>query len=96
MGLNAKITGRAEIRRRLALFPSPSRQQASVSIQRVLTERPEWESAKVVGLYLSLPDEPETRDLIRLSWEQGKTVALPKTDIQHGLTWWEILPGPVS
>lgn len=90
-----KAAGREEIRRRLAHWPGESRREASGSILRALTDRPEWGAARVVGLYLSLPDEPETRELIRCAWEQGKRVALPKTDIQHGLTWWEILPGPL-
>lgn len=95
MGNTAKGSAREEIRRRLSAWTKESRQEASADIRHALTARPEWEKAKVLGLYLSLPDEPETRDLIRHAWNQEKTVALPKTDIRHGLTWWEILPGPL-
>ena len=95
MASPAKIAARDEIRQRLAGFPVEARRSASATIRKFLGERPEWNSVSVLGLYLSLPDEPETRDLIRLAWEQGKTVALPKTDIRHGLTWWEIQPGPL-
>ena len=95
MGKTAKGVAREEIRRRLAAWPKEDRRKASESIFRALTASPEWEKIRVLGLFLSLPDEPETRDLIRRAWEQGKIVALPKTDIQHGLTWWEILPGPL-
>lgn len=95
MRQTAKASRREEIRRRLSAWPSESRQVASETILQALTSRPEWAKAHVLGLYLSLPDEPETRGLIRCAWEQGKKVALPKTDIQHGLTWWEILPGPL-
>ena len=91
----AKVAARDEIRQRLAGFPAEARRSASGMIRQFLGERPEWNSASVLGLYLSLPDEPETRDLIRAAWEQGKTVALPKTDIRHGLTWWEVQPGPL-
>jgi 5-formyltetrahydrofolate cyclo-ligase len=92
---SAKTTLREEIRRRLTAFSPDARRAASAAILQALTERPEWKNASLVGLYLSLPDEPETRDLIRRAWDEGKKVALPKTDIQHGLTWWEILPGPL-
>lgn len=95
MGDTAKASGREEIRRRLAAWSGENRRVASEAIFQALTSRPEWAKAQVLGLYLSLPDEPETRDLIRRAWEQGKKVALPKTDIQRGLTWWEVLPGPL-
>jgi len=95
MGSPAKAMIREEIRRRLANLPAESRREASGSLGQALTARPEWKAAGLLGLYLSLPDEPETRDLIRQAWEEGKKVALPKTDIRHGLTWWEIPPGPL-
>ncbi|NCZ95955.1 5-formyltetrahydrofolate cyclo-ligase [bacterium] len=95
MASPAKIAAREEIRRRLAEFSLQARRDASEVILGILQARPEWKSASVLGLYLSLPDEPETRDLIRLSWQHGKRVALPKTDIRHGLTWWEIQSGPL-
>ena len=95
MGKTAKGAVREEIRRLLAAWPKEDRRKASEGIFQALTARPEWDQTRVLGLYLSLPDEPETRDLIRRAWDQGKKVALPKTDIRYGLTWWEILPGPL-
>lgn len=95
MGNLAKAAIREEIRQRLASIPRDARQAASQILIKSLTCRPEWKSARTIGLYLSLPDEPETRDLIRRAWEEGKRVALPKTDIRQGLTWWEIIPGPL-
>ena len=95
MGSPAKVVVRDEIRRRLATWSAEARRSASVAVLEALTHRPEWKQAGTVGLFLSLPDEPETRDLIRRAWEEGKKVALPKTDIRHGLTWWEIQPGPL-
>lgn len=95
MGSLAKAAAREEIRRRLAAVSPEGRREASRAVREALTSRQEWKTASIVGLFLSLPDEPETRDLIRLAWEEGKKVALPKTDIRHGLTWWEILPGPL-
>ena len=95
MGSSAKAAIRDEIRRRLAGVPPDARRAASQNLIQVLTNRPEWKTAGTLGLYLSLPDEPETRDLIRQAWGEGKRVALPKTDIRQGLTWWEITPGPL-
>lgn len=90
-----KISAREEIRRRLGGCSAEVRRQASQAIRQALTVRPEWKSAGLLGLYLSLPDEPETRHLIQQAWDEGKRVALPKTDIRHGLTWWQIQPGPL-
>jgi 5-formyltetrahydrofolate cyclo-ligase len=95
MAGSVKTSLREEIRRRLAGVSPEVRRAASANILQTLIERPEWKTASLLGLYLSLPDEPETRDLIRRAWDNGKKVALPKTDIRHGLTWWEILPGPL-
>jgi len=95
MGCSAKTALREEIRRRLSGLNAEGRREASHAVTQTLLARPEWKSASLLGLYLSLPDEPETRDLIRQAWKEGKRVALPKTDIRHGLTWWEIVPGPL-
>lgn len=95
MGSSAKNAVREEIRRRLMSLSPEARREASQSVVQAITVRPEWKTASILGLYLSLPDEPETRDLIRRAWEEGKKVALPKTDIRQGLTWWEIAPGPL-
>ena len=95
MGSAAKAAVREEIRRRLFVFSPEARQEASRTLVKTMTARPEWKAAVTVGLYLSLQDEPETRDLIRQAWDEGKKVALPKTDILQGLTWWEINPGPL-
>lgn len=93
MSQSPKAAVREEMRRRLSGLSAEQRRDASERIRTVIIGRPEWKTASVVGLYLSLPDEPETRDLIRAAWDQGKKVALPKTDIRQGLTWWEIPPG---
>ncbi|NBQ64868.1 MAG: 5-formyltetrahydrofolate cyclo-ligase [Verrucomicrobia bacterium] len=95
MGTSAKTAAREEIRRRLSLLAGEVRRDSSLAIAEALGAARQWQSARTVGLYLSLPDEPETRHVIRKAWEEGKTVALPKTDIRHGLTWWEIQPGPL-
>ena len=95
MGKSVKAAAREEIRRRLGEFSAEGRRQASLAVSHTLVGRPEWKAAGILGLYLSLPDEPETRDLIQQAWAEQKRVALPKTDIRHGLTWWEILPGPL-
>ena len=78
MGSPAKTAVRDEIRRRLALWSAECRRTASLAVLDALTTRPEWKQAGTVGLFLSLPDEPETRDLIRRAWEEGKKSPCPK------------------
>jgi len=95
MPASAKSALRETSRQRLAALNPEARRTSAESIQHALMARPQWKAAGLVGLYLSLPDEPETRELIRCAWEAGKKVALPKTDIRHGLTWWEVRPGPL-
>lgn len=86
---------REEIRGRLAPMSEGGRAEASGQIQNHLLERPEWDAAGVVALFLSLPDEPQTRGILQAAWAAGKRVALPKIDIREGLTWWQMVAGPV-
>lgn len=69
------------------------RRAASSRIEEVVLERPEWKGAAVVGFYLSLPDEPQTRGLWQAARRAGKKAYLPKIDIGEGLTWWEVSAG---
>lgn len=89
-----KAAAREEIRRRIAGMDATLRGQASARIEEHILGRSEWRSAQTVGLFLSLTDEPETRGLLEKAWGAGKKVALPKIDLQEGLTWWEVKGDP--
>ena len=47
-----------------------------------------WAAAQTIALYLSLPDEPETRGILQAAMAAGKRVVMPKIDLSEGLTWW--------
>lgn len=85
-----KATIREEIRARMAGMSEEERRAASQKIEETVLSRLEWRESAVVGFYLSLTDEPQTRGLLKRAWEKGKKVYLPKIDIREGLTWWEV------
>jgi len=65
---------RDEMRARVARLSEEVRRCASQSMEKILFDRLEWKQASVVGLYLSLTDEPQTRGLLKVAWAEGKTV----------------------
>ena len=81
---------RDEMRARVARLSEEERRCASQSMEKILFDRVEWKQASVVGLYLSLTDEPQTRGLLKVAWAEGKKVCFPKIDLGVGLTWWEV------
>ncbi len=85
-----KAALRDEIRLRMARWSEEERRGASQKIEETVLGLMEWREASVVGFYLSLTDEPQTRGLLQKAWGEGKKVYLPKIDIREGLTWWEI------
>jgi len=88
----AKSNLREEVRQRISKLPEEIRIQASKRMEESLVGRSEWKIAETVALFLSLPDEPQTRGILRSAWEAGKRVVLPKIDIREGLTWWRMPP----
>jgi 5-formyltetrahydrofolate cyclo-ligase len=51
--------------------------EASRSIIRQVLELPAWQKAKTVMAYVSMPMEPDTRELIEQALAEGKTLLLP-------------------
>ena len=68
---------RQEIRRRKAACSKEERATLSREVIAKLTTSPLWQQAQVILLYHSLPDEVDTRDLIRQASAEGKRVMLP-------------------
>ena len=85
-----KAALREEMRARVARLTEEERRVASGQIEQVVVGREEWKSATVLGLYLSLTDEPQTRGLLDAARATGKKVLFPKIEIREGLTWWEV------
>ncbi|MFW6161444.1 MAG: 5-formyltetrahydrofolate cyclo-ligase [Planctomycetota bacterium] len=54
--------------------------EASEAIRRRLAHLPEWQAADTVMLFLSMPDEVDTRPIVRDALAAGKTVCVPKVD----------------
>ena len=75
---------KSEIRRsileRLKKQGRKARTQKSRVIEKKLFQRREFQNAKVVMFYLSLPEEVETRRMIRRALLLGKRVAVPKCE----------------
>lgn len=54
------------------------RREASREITQQVLSLPFWEQARTVMAYWSLPEEPDTRELMEAALRQGKTLLLPR------------------
>ena len=54
------------------------RKEASEAITRQILSHPWWKQAKTVMIYWSLPQEPDTRELMETALREGKTLLLPR------------------
>ena len=59
------------------------RSGASAAIHHRIAELPEWQQAKTVLLFLSMPDEVDTLPIVADALAAGKTVAVPKVDTRR-------------
>jgi len=78
---------KAELRQKLqrtmfAMSPQ-QREQKSRKACRNLIATAQFQKASAVMLYLSLPHEVDTSDAILRSWQEGKTVVVPKISWQQ-------------
>lgn len=68
---------RSEWKKRCALLTDAYRKQADADILRKLVSMPEYRNSGQLLSYVSMPGEPDTRELIRLALAMGKHVAVP-------------------
>ncbi|MFA5043606.1 MAG: 5-formyltetrahydrofolate cyclo-ligase [Kiritimatiellia bacterium] len=68
---------RSEMSARRATLNLRDIRQASARIQRAVMKLPEWTAARRVCLYLALPVEVRTLDLLAACWKTGKQVLAP-------------------
>lgn len=64
------------------------RQWVECASQKILELLRDWEQygqAKTIMLYLSMPDEPQTNEIIQLAWSQGKKVCVPHLTDKFGI-----------
>src|SRR5262245_51381031 len=69
---------RKALRERLAAMDPAARHSKSVAICTSVAASPEFQSARVVMLYLSMSEEVDTAPLALRAWQAGKAVVVPK------------------
>jgi 5-formyltetrahydrofolate cyclo-ligase len=78
---------RAEVRERRRTRTSTRREHDAAAITQRLEELTERLAATTVAAYLSLPDEPPTREYVRWAHERGIRVLLPVSREDGLLDW---------
>jgi 5-formyltetrahydrofolate cyclo-ligase len=74
-----KKTGRKAMRAALEKLDEKERKEISERLQQNLFQTDLWNNAEVIGVYLSVGTEWDTRGIIRQALEEGKRVCIPKT-----------------
>jgi 5-formyltetrahydrofolate cyclo-ligase len=69
---------RRELREKLAAMPDDVRHRKSLLACSFVAASAEFQAARVVMLYLSMPTEVDTSPLALKAWQAGKTVVVPK------------------
>lgn len=77
---------------RRGLGPSV-RAEVDARIAAAVVATEEWCEAQVVLAYLSVRDEIDTRELVRLAWDAGKMVAAPRVTAPRSLAWYRVEAG---
>ena len=78
---------RAELRERRRITTSRERESADAAITQNLIDLTSGLGSRSLAAYLSLPDEPGTRDFVAWACEQGIRVLLPVSRIDGLLDW---------
>ena len=74
---------RLRLQKCLLAIPSEQRAEKSKKICRNLISTPQFQSASAVMMYLSLPHEADTSEVILCAWQLGKEVCVPKISWQQ-------------
>jgi 5-formyltetrahydrofolate cyclo-ligase len=75
---HGKASLRKLLRERLAAITPEARHEKSLAACAVVAATPEFVAAKVIMLYLSMPQEVDTSSLALTAWQNSKTVVVPK------------------
>src|SRR5690606_13014273 len=84
---NQKRALRAELRGRRRIRTATEREEADAALTAQLTHLTSELGARSLSAYLSIPDEPGTRDFLRWADEQGIRVLLPVSREDGLLDW---------
>jgi len=74
---------RLRLQKSLLAIPLEQRSEKSKKVCRNLISTPQFQSASVVMMYLSLPHEADTTEAILHAWQLGKEVCVPKISWQQ-------------
>src|SRR3954463_9024296 len=69
---------RRELREKLAAMPDDVRHRKSLLACSFVASSAEFQAARVIMLYLSMPTEVDTSPLALRAWQAGKAVVVPK------------------
>jgi len=75
---NSKPAARKHLRDVLGAMSEEDRRRKSTAACGFLAQSPEFQMARVVMVYLSMPQEVDTAALALRAWQAGKTVVAPK------------------
>ena len=79
---------------RTSLLAERRRMQDKASLDRAVTqavlESEAYRRAQTVFLYASMPHEIDTRLILQNAWQAGKSVALPRCEANHTMTFYKV------
>ena len=79
----SKSEVRKRLRQTLAAMSDVERRRKSAAACAFLLSSPEFAAARVVMLYLSTPMEVATAPITLRAWQEGKTVVVPKVNLEQ-------------
>jgi 5-formyltetrahydrofolate cyclo-ligase len=74
---------RVRLQKSLLEMSEEERSEKSLKACKNLVSTPQFQRASTVMMYLSLPHEVDTTEAVLYSWQQGKTVVMPKVSWQQ-------------
>ena len=74
---------RVRLQKNLLEMSEEERSQKSLKACKNLVSTPQFQRASTIMMYLSLPHEVDTTEAVLYSWQQGKTVVMPKVSWQQ-------------
>src|SRR2546421_243109 len=78
----AKSALRAQVRAQVKQIPSAQRETASTQVRALLREQQVWKGARSILLFAPLADEPDIWPLLAGAFSAGKSVGLPRFDVE--------------
>ncbi|XP_056355742.1 5-formyltetrahydrofolate cyclo-ligase isoform X2 [Oenanthe melanoleuca] len=74
----AKQQLRAELRQRLRALSAAEKQRQSRLLGRKVIDHPKYQESKRIAIFLSMPDEVQTEEIIKDIFKQGKECFIPR------------------